>query len=107
MSNTVRIRTLLLLVLLAGTSAGCVMYGRPRVGVVYIQRQPPVARVEVIPVAPGPAFVWIGGYWGWRDADFVWMPGRWERPVEGRRVWVAHRWEHDRNGWFLVEGHWR
>ena len=107
MSINVRIRALLLMVLLAGASTSCVMYGQPRVGVVYIQRQPPVARVEVIPVAPGRGFVWISGYWGWRNADFEWFPGRWERPIEGRREWVPHRWAHDRNGWYLIEGHWR
>jgi hypothetical protein len=86
---------------------GCVMYGRPRVGVVYIARQPPVERVEVIPAAPGAGFVWIKGYWGYGGSEFAWVPGRWERPVEGHTAWVAHHWEHDRNGWYLVEGHWR
>jgi hypothetical protein len=107
MSNNVRIRTLLLLVLLAGVSTGCVMNGPPRVGVVYISRQPPVERVEVIPAALAVGFVWIRGWWAWRGAEFAWMQGRWERPIEGRREWVPHRWVHDRNGWYLVEGHWR
>ena len=111
MSNNVRVRSLLLLVLVlvlvAGVSAGCVMNAPPRVGVVYITRQPPVERVEVISAAPAVGFVWIRGWWAWRGAKFEWMPGRWERPIEGRREWVPHRWVHDRNGWYLVDGHWR
>jgi len=106
-SMSTRIRALLVIVLLAGASTGCVMYGRPRVGVVYVSREPPVERVEVIPVAPAVGFVWIKGYWAWRASEFAWMPGRWERPIEGRREWIPHRWEHDRNGWYLVEGRWR
>ena len=80
---------------------------RPRAGVVYVTRQPPVARVEVIGVRPGPAHVWIGGHWLWRESDFVWIGGRWEEPRAGFREWAPHRWEHDRNGWYFVEGHWR
>ena len=107
MMNNVRVRALVLMVLLAGASTGCVMYGRPRVGVVYVGVRPPVERVEVIPAAPGVGFVWIKGFYAYRGAEFVWMPGRYERPVTGMREWVPHRWEHDRNGWYLVEGHWR
>ncbi len=102
-----RVYALAVAAVFAAPITGCAVYARPRVGVVYIQRGPPVERVEVIPAAPGPEFVWIKGYWGYHGAEFAWVPGRWERPVEGRRVWVAHQWVHDRNGWYLVEGHWR
>jgi hypothetical protein len=107
MSINVRVRALLVMVLLAGASTGCVIYGRPRVGMVYVARQPPVERVEVIPAAPGVGFVWIRGWWAWRGAEFAWTSGRWERPIEGRRVWEPHHWVHDHYGWYLVEGRWR
>jgi hypothetical protein len=106
MRTTHRICTLLVLGALAGPATGCVI-APPRVGVVYVARRPPVERVEVIPAAPGVGFVWLRGYWAYRGADFAWTSGRWERPIEGRREWVPHRWEHDRNGWYLIEGHWR
>ena len=101
------VRTALAAAIVAGPVTGCALYVRPMPGVMYIQRRPPAARVEVIPASPGPDFLWIGGYWGYHGADFEWVPGRWERHGEGRREWVAHHWVHDRNGWYLVEGHWR
>lgn len=107
MTLTRRLSSLLVLALLAAPVTGCMMYGRTGVGIVYISREPPIERVEVIPEAPGVGFVWLKGYWAWRGAEFEWVPGRWEHPAEGRKVWVAHHWEHDRNGWYLVEGHWR
>jgi hypothetical protein len=102
-----RVLAVLTAAIVAGPVTGCAVYVRPVPGVVYIQRRPPEARVEVIPAAPATGFVWIGGYWATRGAEFEWVPGRWERPIEGRREWVPHRWEHDRNGWYLIEGHWR
>jgi hypothetical protein len=102
-----RVLAVLAAAIVAGPVSGCAVYVRPRPGVVYVQTRPPVARVEVIPAAPGGGFVWMSGYWASRNATFEWVPGRWERPIEGRREWVPHRWEHDRNGWYLVEGHWR
>jgi hypothetical protein len=103
-----RVGTMLAVVAMAGPASGCMAYVRgPRVGVVYVAARPPVERVEVIPAAPGAEFVWIRGYWSYRGSEYAWVPGRWERPVEGRREWVPHHWEHDRNGWYLVEGHWR
>jgi len=40
---------------------------------------PPPPRYEVIPVAPGPAYVWVGGHWNWRAPihQHVWVPGVW------------------------------
>jgi hypothetical protein len=98
------IRTLSL-VALSGAMA-CVS-PRPRVGVVYVAGRPPVDRVEVIAVAPGPAHVWIGGHWAWRGAEYVWIPGHWEMPGAGFRAWVPGHWAHDRFGWYWIEGHWR
>jgi hypothetical protein len=93
---------------LAAPMTGCMVYARPpRMGVVYVAARPPVERVEVIPATPGAGYVWIKGYWGYRGGNYEWIGGRWERPIEGRREWVPHHWEHDRNGWYLVEGHWR
>ena len=107
MTVTRKLFSLAMLATLAGPVTGCVVYTRPRAGVVYITEAPPPARVEVIPAAPGVGFVWIRGFWRYNSGRYAWVSGRWERPVEGRREWVAERWVHDRNGWYLVEGHWR
>ena len=31
-------------------------------------------RMEDTGVAPGPGFVWIGGYWRWAGNDYAWTP---------------------------------
>ena len=89
------------------TLAACASNPRPRVGVEYAMREPPAERREVIPVSPGVDYVWVKGHWGWRHDDYEWMPGHWAIPERGYREWVAGRWEHDRGGWFYIEGHWR
>jgi hypothetical protein len=102
-SRLVRILSLAALV----NATACVMGARPREGVIYVSRQPPVERVEVISVRPGPAHIWIAGHWGWRESDFIWIGGRWEEPRSGFRTWVPGRWAHDRHGWYYIDGHWR
>ena len=108
MSVYTKVRALLVGALLAGAPTACVAYVRPaRVGVVYVDREPPVARVEVIPASPGVEYVWTPGYWSWSGSAHVWVAGRYVIPPAGHRVWVAHKWEHDAHGWHLIEGHWR
>ena len=107
MKSARSVLTLAAIAVIGGSSSACLMYGPPRVGVVYVATRPPVERVEVIPAAPGVGFVWIRGYWAYRGGAYAWIGGRWERPIEGRREWVPHRWAHDRHGWYLIEGHWR
>jgi hypothetical protein len=101
-----RLLTTLSLAALVG-SAACAANGRLGVGVVYVSREPPVERVEVVTTRPGPAHVWIAGHWAWRDPEYVWIAGRWEEPRAGFHEWVRGHWDRDRRGWFWVEGHWR
>ncbi len=82
---------------------GCAAYVRPGGGVVFVARRPPEARVEVISASPGPDQVWIGGHWGWRGADYEWIPGRWERPASPGLHWEAGHWEHESRGWYWIE----
>jgi hypothetical protein len=74
---------------------------------VVVRVGPPAPIVETRGTAPGPEFVWIGGYHRWDGARYVWVPGRWDRRPHAHAVWVAHHWVHRNGGWVLVEGHWR
>jgi hypothetical protein len=91
------------------TSAACAYNPPPSTRVVYIERRPPAARVEVIGVRPGPGYVWVAGYWGWSGADYYWVPGRWVIPPQRvYTAWVPGRWDHHRGrGWYYRPGHWR
>ncbi|MGH7617883.1 MAG: YXWGXW repeat-containing protein [Gemmatimonadaceae bacterium] len=90
-----------------GAAGACAANPRPRVGVEYAMRQPPAERVEVLSASPGAGYVWVKGHWAWRRDDYEWIGGHWAIPERGFREWEPGRWEHDRNGWFFIEGRWR
>jgi len=74
---------------------------------VVVKVAPPRVKVEHRGVAPSREHVWIGGYHRWDGHAYAWEPGRWERRPRPRAVWVAPRWQHRRDGYVFVEGHWR
>src|SRR3954471_17253534 len=86
------------------TTVSC---GGPGYVGIYAPTAPPLVRVESYGPAPGPGYVWIRGYWGYRGNDYVWNPGHWERPPRGRRRWEDGRWEHRGNRYLWHEGRWR
>jgi hypothetical protein len=73
----------------------------------YVGYGPPAPRYAVVGVAPGPGYVWINGYWGWRGGRYEWNEGRWERPPRGRHQWVEGQWHREGRGWRYHEGRWR
>ncbi|MCP1117319.1 YXWGXW repeat-containing protein [Robbsia andropogonis] len=38
----------------------------------------PAPRVEVVPVAPAPAYHWVRGHYRWARGEWVWVPGHWQ-----------------------------
>ena len=64
---------------------------------------PPAPRVvRVRPVAPGPGWVWVDGYWFAEGRRWRWHDGYWTRaPYEGA-VWVRPRYE----GGMYYQGYW-
>ena len=67
---------------------------------------PPDQTDVVVGVAPGPDFIWVGGFWGWGPGGWMWHRGNWaHRPHRGavwdrphyvfrggRHVWVRGGW---------------
>lgn len=73
---------------------------------VIAQQAPPPPQVEVIPVAPGPDYCWVGGYWAWRGG-WVWIRGTWViRPWHGA-IWVGGHWTPHGRGHIWIGGRWR
>lgn len=68
--------------------------------------EPPPPRYEAAPGAPGPGYVWIGGYWAWQLGRHVWIGGRWALPPAGH-LWVPGLWQRHDRGWRWRDGHWR
>ena len=64
---------------------------------------PPPARNEHPESRPG--FLWIQGYWDWRDERHVWVAGRWEQARTGYH-WLPHRWVLSDGHWYLKHGGW-
>jgi hypothetical protein len=89
-----RLLQLLIIAALVVIATGCYVYARPAPGIA-VAVGPPVYPVEGAIVAPGPGFVWVGGYYNWSIAtkSYAWIPGRWMRPPFRGARWYGPRWE--------------
>ena len=99
--------------LMVAMAAACAPLPPPGVGAVFIEFGPPPPRYELVPVQPGPEFVWVAGFYAWEGGEYVWRPGHWVERPQPRAHWVPGRWvrAHGRGngwggGWYWVEGHW-
>lgn len=74
--------------------------------VVVTASAPPAALVEVIPVAPGPYYVWTPGYYAW-NGGWIWIGGRYVTRPRPTAVWVGGRWTPHGHGYIWIGGGWR
>ena len=72
----------------------------------YVEAPPPLLQSEVMVASPGPGFIWVSGYWGWRAGNHAWVHGHWERPPHPHSTWVQPRWEHRGRGYVFIRGYW-
>ena len=79
---------------------------RPGPGYVIVPQPPPRILVERRPAPPGPAYIWVEGYWHWNGKKYVWSRGRWVRPPRGREVWAPPRYERYEHGHIYRRGYW-
>ncbi len=113
-----RLATLALALMAGLLAAGCVLVparggyygGAPADGGYYsggpVAVAPPPVQAEVITVAPGTGYLWIGGFWNWVGHRHVWVGGHWAQHRPGHQ-WVPHQWHRDGPGWRAAPGHWR
>ena len=71
-----------------------------------ITEAPPPPPVEVVTLAPGPGYIWIGGDWVWNGRG-VWRAGYWSLPPYPHAIWVGGYWGRGPYGWHRYPGHWR
>jgi len=64
---------------------------------------PPPPRAENPTVKAG--FVWVAGRWDWKNDQWAWIDGHWERERAGKR-WRPAEWQNQSNTWVLVDGDW-
>jgi len=75
---------------------------------VYVREEPPPPREEVeIGSAPGPSYIWVGGYWSWYQSNWYWVRGRWAARPEPNAHWVPGHWQHLNRSYRWNPGHWR
>jgi hypothetical protein len=75
-------------------------------GEVVVSEIPPAPQAEVVGVSPGPAYVWVPGYWTWQGR-WVWIGGCWTIRLHPHAVWVGGHWGHRGHGYVWVRGYWR
>ena len=68
---------------------------------------PPPPVVYARPVAPGPGYGWVEGYYRWGGSRYSWVSGRYERIPRGRSGWAPGYWAQRPHGYVWVNGHWR
>jgi hypothetical protein len=68
---------------------------------------PPPPQREIVNERPSGQYVWIPGYWAWRDSRYNWVAGHWEIPPRPNAAWVQPRWEQRGNRYVFVQGYWR
>jgi len=70
------------------------------------EETPPPPRPEAdIDPAPGPEYVWIGGYWARQGPVWRWVDGRWV--MRPGAEWVPEHWECRPGGAVRVSGFWK
>jgi YXWGXW repeat-containing protein len=90
-----------------GTSANVTMATvTPGVSTTIVTEAPPALQPEVVLAQPASNYVWIAGYWSWRNEQYEWMAGHWELPPNSRSAWVTPRWEQQGNAYKFYEGYW-
>ena len=92
---------------LLSSAAACMLTVGMNAAEVVVKVGPPHAVVETRGAAPGEGYIWTAGYHRWDGNAYVWVPGEWKRPPHEHAKWVDHRWEHRKDGYVFVEGHWK
>lgn len=67
---------------------------------------PPALRAEVAVSAPGDGYVWVPGYYDWRDSNYVWVEGSWVLPPHRGAHWVSPRYDHRGRHHYYRPGRW-
>jgi hypothetical protein len=94
-------------------TSGCVVAVRPapvayyaEPGEVVVNQDPPPPIVETVGVAPGPGYLWIGGYYHWNGGGWVWYRGHYARPPHPGAVWIHPRYEFRGGRRVYIAGYW-
>jgi hypothetical protein len=68
--------------------------------------EPPDPIYEEETDAPGPGYVWVGGYWGWSGVDWGWSWGRWAPAPPYGEIYIGPYYERVGGSVVYVRGYW-
>jgi hypothetical protein len=93
-------------VALSAAGVGCVAPPEPVAprGVA-VNGPPPAPLAETRPPPPGPAAVWVAGYWHWTGMQYTWIPGHWDGEHPGA-TWTAPRYVSADGAYYYEGGAW-
>lgn len=69
-------------------------------------RAPPPMRREMRTRRPDRQHLWVRGSWDWQQNDWIWIPGRWERPEYRNARWIKARYVREGRAWRYEPAHW-
>jgi hypothetical protein len=75
-------------------------------GEVVVTEEPPAPIYETVGIAPGPGYLWIGGYYHW-NGRWVWYRGHYARPPHPGAAWIRARYEFRGGRRVYIAGYWR
>jgi hypothetical protein len=89
-------------------TAGGVLGGTEAMAQTYPGNYGPVPprQYEVVPVAPGPGYVWRPGHWFWNGHRYLWIRGAYIIRQPHWHHWVDGHWVRGPGGWVWIDGHW-
>ena len=90
-----------------GVLALALSAGAANAAEVFVRIAPPRPPREVIVTRPGPAHVWVPGYYRWAGRRHMWVGGYWALPPRPHAVWVPGYWAPRHGGYVWVAGYWR
>ena len=79
----------------------------PAPGTMVAEAPPATVYQEVVYPAPGPDYVWVGGYWTWYGGRWCWARGHWAYPPYRGAYWYGGRWDYRGGSHVWVGGYWR
>jgi hypothetical protein len=73
---------------------------------IVVTQAPPAPQAENVPARPGSDYVWVAGYWSWRNNRYEWVAGHWAIPPRAGATWVPPRWDPEGGSYRFYEGYW-
>jgi hypothetical protein len=89
-----------------GTTSYTTSNPNPAVNTVIVTSALPAPQEEVVLARPTGDYMWVPGYWTWRESRYQWMAGHWELPPYRGSNWIAPHTEQEGNAYRFYEGHW-